>query len=104
MHGRKSLIWGGRQAFTRREPSMAVRPNSTLTKRWCNRPCAASNSSPTGKSAPVEQPAASQLRSFCSQAPHLQDTERIQSGDRDYIGGGGTGTFEYLCSGGKMSR
>jgi len=28
----------------------------------------------------------------------------FQSVDRDYIGGGGTGTFEYLCSGGKMSR
>ena len=52
MHGRKSLIWGGRQAFTRREPSMAVRPNSTLTKRWCGRVVACANSSPSGKSPP----------------------------------------------------
>jgi len=52
MHGRKSLIWGSRQAFTRREPSMAVRPNSTLTKRWCGRVVACANSSPSGKSPP----------------------------------------------------
>jgi len=44
----KSLIWGSRQASTCREPSMAARPNSTLTNRWCNRRWAASNSSPTG--------------------------------------------------------
>ena len=45
----KSLIWGNRQASTCREPSIAVRPNSALTKRWCDRPRAAANSSPTGK-------------------------------------------------------
>ena len=46
--GRKSLIWGNRQASAGGERSMPVRPNSTLTKRWCSRPLAASNSSPTG--------------------------------------------------------